>query len=293
MFRTKALVLLIAAPLLAEHTAPGRFSGAGALQLTRAAVAFGPRPIDSPAHHKLQSYITSKLRVFGCAVEQDVFTAQTPIGPKRISNIIARVKGQGGQAVVITGHYDTKIMADRVFVGANDGGSSTGFLLEMARLFCGKPRKNDLYLVWLDGEEAVRNWTESDSLYGSRHLAKRWREDGTLARMKAVINVDMIGDADLNMMHEWNSTPWLRNMVWETAKELGYAAHFSTLDSAVEDDHIPFLKAGAAALDLIDFNYGPENGWWHTDQDTIDKLSAQSFQVVGNVLVKVLAKLEN
>ena len=102
-------------------------------------------------------------------------------------------------------------MADRVFVGANDGGSSTGFLLEMARLFCGKPRKNDLYLVWLDGEEAVQNWTESDSLYGSRHLAKRWQEDGTLARIKAIINVDMIGDADLNIMREWNSTPWLRN----------------------------------------------------------------------------------
>lgn len=293
MFRTKALVLLIAAPLLAEHTAPGRFSGTSALQFTRAAVAFGPRPIDSPAHHKLQGYITSKLRAFGCAVEQDVFTAQTPIGLKRINNIIGTAKGQGGQAVVITGHYDTKIMADRVFVGANDGGSSTGFLLEMARLFCGKPRKNDLYLVWLDGEEAVQNWTESDSLYGSRHLAKRWREDGTLARIKAIINVDMIGDADLNIMREWNSTPWLRNMVWETAKQSGYAAHFSTLDSAVEDDHIPFLKAGAAALDLIDFNYGPENRWWHTDQDTIDKLSAQSFQVVGNVLVKVLAKLEN
>lgn len=293
MLRTKALILLIAGPLLAEHTAPARFSGTSALQFTRAAVAFGPRPIDSPAHHKLQGYILSKLRIFGCAVEQDIFTAQTPIGAKRMNNIIARVKGRGGRPVAITGHYDTKIMADRVFVGANDGGSSTGFLLEMARLLCGKPRKSDLYLVWLDGEEAVQNWTEADSLYGSRHLAKRWREDGTLARMKGIINVDMIGDSDLNVMHEWNSTPWLRKIVWETANQSGYAAHFSTVESAVEDDHIPFLKAGAAALDLIDFNYGPDNSWWHTDQDTMDKLSSQSFQVVGNVLVKVLAKLEN
>jgi Zn-dependent M28 family amino/carboxypeptidase len=293
MLRTKALILLLAGSLLAEHTAPARFSGANALQFTRTVAGFGPRPIDSPAHHKLQAYLLNKVRGFGCVVEQDVFTGQTPIGPKRMNNIIAKVKGQGGQAVAITGHYDTKIMTDRVFVGANDGGSSTGFLLEMARLLCGKPRKNDLYLVWLDGEEAVQNWTETDSLYGSRHLAKRWREDGTLARMKAIINVDMIGDADLNVMHEWNSTGWLRKLVWDTANEAGYAAHFSTVDNAVEDDHIPFLRAGAAAIDLIDFNYGPGNSWWHTDQDTIDKLSAQSFQVIGNVLVKVLAKLEN
>jgi Zn-dependent M28 family amino/carboxypeptidase len=184
-------------------------------------------------------------------------------------------------------------MKDRVFSGANDAGSSTGFLLEMARVLCGKPRRNEVYLVWLDGEEAIQTWTPTDSLYGSRHLAKRWQANGTVPRIKALINVDMIGDADLKVVHEWNSTPWLRKLVWDTAADSGYSQHFSVLDGAIEDDHMPFLQAGVPALDLIDFDYGPQNAWWHTEQDTIDKLSPRSFQVIGNVLLKVLAKLEN
>jgi Zn-dependent M28 family amino/carboxypeptidase len=294
MHCAKALTILLSATsLIAQHSAQQHFSGSGALEFTRSIVQFGPRPIDSPAHKKLETFILGKMRSFGCPVEQDTFTAQTPAGPKRINNLIAKVGGKSGQLVVLTGHYDTKVMEGRNFVGANDGGSSAGLLLEMARVLCGKPRSNTVLLVWLDGEEAVRNWTQDDSLYGSRHLAKRWQEDGTLRRVKAVINVDMIGDGDLTIVHEWNSTDWLRKLVWETAASLGYARYFSVVDGAIEDDHIPFLRAGASALDLIDFDYGPANSWWHTDQDTIDKLSAQSFQVIGNVLVKVLAKLEN
>jgi glutaminyl-peptide cyclotransferase len=294
MHRAKALtIFLFTVPLVAQHSSPQHFSGSGALEFTRSVVRFGPRPIDSLAHRKLEAFVLGKMRSFGCPVEEDTFTAQTPEGPKRINNIIAKVRGKSDQLVVLTGHYDTKIMEGRNFVGANDGGSSTGLLLEMARVLCGKPRKNTVLLVWLDGEEAVRNWTQDDSLYGSRHLAKRWQDDGTLRRVKAVINVDMIGDGDLTIVHEWNSTDWLRKLVWETAGSLGYSRYFSLVDGAIEDDHIPFLRAGAAALDLIDFDYGSGNSWWHTDQDTIDKLSAQSFQIVGNVLVKVLAKLEN
>jgi glutaminyl-peptide cyclotransferase len=294
MYCAKALIVfLCAVPLVAQHSAPLHFSGSAALEFTRSVVQFGPRPIDSPAHRKLEGFILAKMRTFGCPVEQDTFTAQTPAGPKRINNIIAKVRGQSDQLVVLTGHYDTKFMEGRNFVGANDGGSSTGFLLEMARVLCGKRQKNTVLLVWLDGEEAVRTWTQDDSLYGSRHLSKRWQDDGTLRRVKAIVNVDMIGDGDLIIVHEWNSTACLRKLVWDTAASLGYARHFSVVDGAIEDDHIPFLRAGAAALDLIDFDYGPGNSWWHTDQDTIDKLSAQSFQVIGNVLAKVLAKLEN
>jgi glutaminyl-peptide cyclotransferase len=291
----KAIVLMLASlAAWAEQTTPSpRFSGASALEFTRQAVAFGPRPVDSPAHRKLQAYIVSKLKTFGCVVEHDTFTAQTPMGAKPMNNIIAKIPGQSKQIVVLTGHYDTKLMRNRVFVGANDAGSSTGFLLEMARVLCGKPAMNDIYLVWLDGEEAIENWAPNDSLYGSRHLAARWKEDGTLGRVKAVINLDMIGDVDLTVVHEWNSTPWLRKLVWDTAASLGYSRHFSMIDGAIEDDHIPFLRAGAPALDLIDFEYGPQNSWWHTEQDTVDKLSPRSFQVIGNVLLKVLSKLEN
>lgn len=278
--------------LWAQHAAPPAFSGANALRNTRAVVELGPRPIDTPAHRKMEQLIVTRLKSYGCAVEEQIFTAKTPIGPKRMNNIIAKVDGKGSDLVVLSGHYDTKIM-DRPFVGANDGGSSTGLLLEMARVLCGRPRKNDLYLVWLDGEEAVRTWTPEDSLYGSRHLARQWQQDGTIKRIKALINVDMIGDGDLLIVNEWNSTPALRKLLWETAGSLGLSRHFSTLEGAIEDDHIPFLRAGAPAIDLIDFDYGPGNSWWHTEQDTIDKLSANSFQAVGNVLLKVLARLEN
>jgi Zn-dependent M28 family amino/carboxypeptidase len=294
MYRAKivAALMFVKAVYATQHAAPPAFSGANALRNTRSVVELGPRPIDTPAHRKMEQLIVARLKSYGCTVEEQIFTAQTPIGPKRMNNIIAKVGGRGNDLVVLSGHYDTKIM-DRPFVGANDGGSSTGFLLEMARVLCGKPRKNDLYLVWLDGEEAVRTWTPEDSLYGSRHLARHWQQDGTIKRIKALINVDMIGDGDLLIVNEWNSTPALRKLVWDAAASLGLSRHFSALEGAIEDDHIPFLRAGAPALDLIDFDYGPGNSWWHTEQDTIDKLSANSFQVVGNVLLKVLAKLEN
>jgi glutaminyl-peptide cyclotransferase len=277
-----------------QDIAGPQFSGIAALRATQAVTGLGPRPVDTPAHRRLEALIVQRVRSYGCVVEQQLFTAQTPLGPKRMNNIIARVSGRSRTtSVVLTGHYDTKVMDDQTFVGANDGGSSTGFLLEAARVLCGKPRKLNVVLVWLDGEEAARNWTADDSLYGSRHLAKVWQQDGTLARVKAIINVDMIGDRDLTLVHEWNSTPWLRKLVWDTAAELGYSRNFPMREGAIEDDHIPFLRAGAAALDLIDFEYGPNNSWWHTDQDTMNKLSAKSFQIIGDVVLKVLAKMEN
>jgi Zn-dependent M28 family amino/carboxypeptidase len=185
---------------------------------------------------------------------------------------------------------DTKLFPGRKFVGANDGGSSTGLLLELARGLVRQPRVDDVYLVWFDGEEAVREqWEGEDNLYGSRHLAAKWKQDGTLARIKALINVDMIGDKSLNIKPEGHSSAALRRLVWSTAKEAGYQAYFP--DEAVgpiEDDHIPFLRLGVPALDLIDFDYPP----WHTDDDTIDKLSAQSLEIVGSVVAEVIRKLE-
>ena len=194
--------------------------------------------------------------------------------------------------MVITGHYDTKSMPGTYFVGANDAGSSTGFLLEMAKVLAHSPHKDDLYLVWFDGEEAVAQWSDYDSLYGSRHLAEKWATDGTLGRVKALINVDMIGDRDLGILEEMNSAAPLRELVWNTADRLGYGKHFLRNESAIEDDHIPFLRRGVNALDLIDLDYGPSNSYWHTDKDTMDKLSAGSFLVVGRVLTQVLKELE-
>ena len=264
-------------------------SGSSALEFTRRAVGFGPRPAGSVANQKLQAYILSQLRSFGCLVAEDGFAAKTPGGPVAMKNIIARFPGKSGKAIAISGHFDTKLFAGRNFVGASDGGSSTGLLLELARTLAGKPRTDDVYIVFLDGEEAFGEWTETDSVYGSRHLAAKWRADGTLSRLKALINLDMIGDKDLNIRQETNSTESLRRLFWDTAAELGYQAYFpSSPRISTDDDHMPFLKQGVPAIDIIDFDYPP----WHTDGDTLDKLSARSLEIVGTVTLEVVRRLE-
>ncbi|HEY1205611.1 MAG: M28 family peptidase [Bryobacteraceae bacterium] len=289
-----AVAILIAAAVAAPpHSGRGpAFSGAAALELTRKAVSFGPRPSGSEPNRRLQALIRAELKPLGCEVTEDSFRASTPLGPIAMKNIIARFRGSSGQIVAITGHYDTKSIPGTYFIGANDGGSSTGFLLEMTRVVSRLPHKNDIYLVWLDGEEAIAQWSDTDGTYGSRHLASRWAADGTLSKLKALINVDMIGDRDLSLVNDGNSTEWLRRMVWQTAGQLGLDKYFSTDPSSLLDDHIPFTQAGASAVDLIDFDYGPQNSWWHTDQDTMDKLSAASFQVVGDVVLATIRRLE-
>ncbi|HYO81522.1 MAG TPA: M28 family peptidase [Bryobacteraceae bacterium] len=268
------------------------FSGASALAFTRTIVEFGPRTLDSEAHRKTEQFIAAKAKSFGCDVEQDVWSAQTPAGAVRMANLIARTKSTGERRVVISGHYDTKNIGNPAFVGANDGGSSAGLLLELARVLCSAKTPVPVWLVWFDGEEATgEHWTQQDSLYGSRRLAARWLKDGTAAKIRALINVDMIGDKDLRLMEELGSTDWLRKLVWSTASELGYGRHFPQNPGGVEDDHTPFLKAGIPALDLIDFEYGLFNSWWHTERDTLDKLSADSFTIMGRVLLRTIEKL--
>jgi len=282
-------VLLI---LWASLAAGADFSGSAALKFTADAVAFGPRPPGSAALGKLQRYIASSLKLCRCEVSEDAFTAQTPAGPVPMKNIIARFAGNSGRAIAVTGHYDTKVFRDFRFVGANDGGASTGFLLEMARALAGKPRKDDVYLVWFDGEEAFGEWSSTDGIYGSRHLAARWAADGTARRLRALINVDMIGDKDLDILKDSYSSAVIGRLVWQVAAELGYSRHFLNQTTAIEDDHIPFVRAGVPALDLIDFSYGADHSWWHTAEDTMDKLSARSLQVVGDVLLESIRRLE-
>jgi Zn-dependent M28 family amino/carboxypeptidase len=162
----------------------------------------------------------------------------------------------------------------------------------MARALKGRPHASDLYLVWLDGEEAYGEWSATDSLYGSRHLAQKWAADGTAARIRALINVDMIGDKDLNIVTETYSYEPLRRTVWQVAAQLGRGQHFTGQEYPIEDDHVPFLKRGVKAIDLIDFSYGPNHSWWHTAEDTVDKLSPNSFQAVGDVVLETLRRLD-
>jgi len=282
-------IILLSTVLLASTALAADFSGVSAMKFTRDAVAFGPRPAGSEANQKLQAYILSQIRQDGCQVMEDPFTAKTPVGDKTMDNIICKFPGTSGRAIAITGHFDTKLSPGRKFVGANDGGSSTGLLLELARSLSRKPRIDDIYVVWFDGEEAFRQeWAGVDNLYGSRHLAEKWRKDQTLTRLKALINVDMIGDKSLDIKRETNSNPRLLRLVWETAAELGYQAYFINENLATDDDHMPFVQLGVPALDIIDFDYPP----WHEDSDTLDKLSAQSLEVVGTVVADVIHRLE-
>ena len=287
MHRSQIVLTLL---VLAASAQAASFSGTKALAYTREAVADGERPSGSPAIHRLQDQIVAALKPTGCQISFDDFRATTPVGPVPMRNILCKFLGKSGRTIAITGHYDTKRLPK--FVGANDAGSSTGFLLELANALNGSPRVDDVLLIFFDGEEAVKDWTDADSLYGSRHIEQGWRDGGMLAKIKALINVDMIGDKDLDILKDGNSDHKLRDLVWDTADQLGYAAHFHSDMSGIEDDHVPFLRGGVPAIDLIDFSYGPNQTYWHTPQDTMDKLSANSFEIVGTVVLAVIRKLE-
>jgi Zn-dependent M28 family amino/carboxypeptidase len=263
-----------------------------AFQFTKEVTAFGSRPIGSASHKKLEQYILSHLK--GDQVEEDAFTADTPEGKFPVRNIIAKYPGSKDGIIVIAGHYDTNYpLRNSAFVGANDGGSSTALLLEIAHQLRGKSRDGySVWLVWADGEEAVKQWSESDSLYGSRHLAERWDKDGTLKKIKAFLLADMVGDVDLNIEREQNSTPWLEDLVYQAATDLGYQSHFYARSGPIEDDHIPFVRRGVPCVDLIDFDYGYGNVFWHTPQDTLDKLSPKSLEIVGDVILRTVWMLD-
>ena len=276
-----------------------------AMQYVREMVKFGPRPLGSLSHKKVEQYISSHLK--GDQVEDDIFTANTPEGKFPIHNIIAKFPGTKDGIIIIASHYDTNYpLRNTSYVGANDGASSSGLLLELANHLRGKQRDGySVWLVWDDAEEAMKPDGSGglpnempfneDSLYGITHLAEKWQADGTLKKVKAFILTDMIGDADLNIEKDTNSTPWLQQVVYEAAKRSGYQSHFFARQMDVGDDHLPFVKRGVPSVDLIDFMYGYNNVFWHTTQDTIDKLSPQSLQIVGSVVletVRILDKMD-
>jgi len=282
----------------APTPSPTSFRGSAALADTRRAVSFGERPSGSEAIAHLRDWIVLQLKPLGGQLSLDSFTGQTPTGPVPMVNLILKFPGVSGKAVAITGHYDTKRIPMVHFVGANDGGSSTGFLIEFARAVSAMKHPDDIYIVFFDGEEAVVNWTETDSCYGSRHLVAKWAADVTLPRLKALINIDMIGDKNLDISNDQNSSQSLRSSVQRIAERLGDSQYFRRDAGAVDDDHKPFVDSGVNAIDIIDLDYGPASGaaqlgaYWHTASDTMDKVGARSFQVVGDVVFELVKELE-
>ena len=276
-------------------TAASRFSGTRALADVRELVAIGPRVAGTPGAAKARDYITSQLEKAGLAVRAQPFDALTPEGTVQMVNLIAVIPGLPAkdapsqvpvQRIIVAGHYDTKRLPDVEFLGANDGGSSAALLLELARVLAPRTLPMDVELLFIDGEEAVREWQGDDHTYGSRHYVNAARAAGALATIRALVLVDMIGDKELRIMRESNSTPWLTDIVWTAAAKLGHA-EFVSGTTAVEDDHIEFLAGGVPAVDIIDLDYPA----WHSAEDTIDKLSAGSLQAVGDVVLAALPQI--
>ncbi|HWY69906.1 MAG TPA: M28 family peptidase [Terriglobales bacterium] len=257
-------------------------------------VAIGSRPLGSAGHKRAEDFIHAHLK--GDQVEDDAFSQSTPQGSFPVRNIIAKYPGKKPGIVVFASHYETNIWLPKTYVGANDGGSSTGLLLEFASLFREKVKNGpmDGHTVWLvftDGEEAMQRDWSSDSLYGSKHLAEKWQQDGTSKQIKALLLADMIGDADLNIDQDANSSVRLQMIAFAAASHYGYQSHFYGRQTAIEDDHLPFRNVGIPVMDFIDLDYGYNNSFHHTPEDTLDKLSPKSLEISGNAMLGTLALL--
>ena len=270
---------------------PMQIDSARAWQYTKEIVAFGPRWDGSPGQKKMGEYLHAKLK--NDQVEEDAFVADTPDGKFAMRNIIAKFPGAKDGIIVLGSHIETCYWLRKTnFVGANDGASTTALLLAIADQLRGKKLEGySVWLAFLDGEEAVRRWTASDSLYGSKHLAQKWQQDGTSKKIKAFLLADMIGDSDLDISRDANSTGWLEDVVMQAATHLGYQSYFFADTETIEDDHLPFARAGVPVADVIDIHYGYKNAYHHTTEDTLDKLSPKSLQIAGDVFLETIRLL--
>ena len=252
-------------------------------------VAFGPRPSGSAALQKTRDYIVSELKAAGIDTRLQPFIARTPLGEISMANVIATIPGKRPERIALASHFDTKLFRDIRFVGASDGASSTAALLELGRALAGRANEFTIELLFFDGEEAVVEWSrDNDNTYGSRHYVQAAQQAGTLRGLQALVLLDMIGDRDLVIRRDANSTPWLVDIVWSSAARLGHRGIFSNELTSIDDDHMPFLRAGIPAVDIIDLDYPA----WHTADDTIDKVSAKSLQIVGDVVLAALPEIE-
>lgn len=260
-------------------------------------VALGARDAGSAGAEAAASHIRERLEQAGVPARIDTFADSAPKGTLEFHNVVAEIAGKGEGLVVIGSHFDTKSGMPSGFQGANDSGSSTGLLIEMARVLHESQGFNfDIQLVFFDGEECIESYAGNDGLHGSRHHARALIADGRADEVKAVIILDMIGDRDLNIRFPRNSSSSLVAIAFEAANRLGSRAHFGLARNSVIDDHLPFYQAGMPAINLIDFDFGSRpglNDYWHTSEDTIDKLSPESLGVSGRVTLEMLNLLNN
>lgn len=266
-----------------------RFDSSRAWEHLRQLVAIGPRPSGSSAIEESRTYIKSQLAAAGVSVAEQAWDEQTPLDKVRMVNLVATIPGARKDRIIIAGHYDTKLYREFRFVGASDGASSAAFLIELARYLKARRNPFTIELLFLDGEEArLPEWRGTDNTYGSRHYVVEARRAGSLASLKALLLVDMIADRNLTIRRDTNSTRWLTDIIWSSARKVDGTGAFLQEPTQVEDDHLPFLEAGVPSVDIIDLDY-PQ---WHTAADTLDAVSARSLQTVGNVLLAALPQIE-
>jgi hypothetical protein len=269
---------------------PPKFESGRAWEHLRQLVALGPRPSGSSALEQARKYIKDQIAALGLITTEQTWDEQTPIDKVKMTNLSVVIPGARKERIVFAGHYDTKLFREFRFVGASDGASSAAFLLELARVLHGRKNAFTIELLFLDGEEArLKEWSGTDNTYGSRHYVDVAKRDGSVASIKAMVLVDMIGDRDLDIRRDDNSTPWLTDIIWTAAHQKELDDYFIAESTRIEDDHLPFLAAGVPAVDVIDLDYEA----WHTVKDNLDAVSARSLQVVGDVLLAALPSIES
>lgn len=272
------------------------FDGGRAYETLKKIVAVGPRPPGSPEAEKVRQIILNELASLGIESMVLPFEANTPYGPKTMVNVVGIVNGTEDGIVALSNHYDTKYLPEIRFVGANDGGSTTAWMLEMARVLGPRRDGRSIWLIWFDGEESFKEWSDTDSLYGSREFVRYLRANGTLRDLHALINVDMIGDCYLGVLRDAGAPSWLQNAIWKTAAQRGFERHFLSESVALQDDHIPFRLAGVPSINLIDYEYGgsplEHRNNWHTANDRIERVCPGSLQAIGDVIYHALPAIE-
>ena len=274
---------------LAQASVPLTFDSSRAYEHLRRQVGFGPRPAGSAALTQCRQYILAELKAAGIQAREDAWDATTPLGRVRMVNVIATIPGRRPDRIALATHYDTKLFREFRFVGASDAASSTAAVLELGRILKARQHEFTIELLFFDGEEAVVDWyRNNDNTYGSRRYVETAQKAGTLTGLKALVLIDMIGDRNLTIRRDSNSTRWLTDTVWASAAKLGYRAHFLPEETTIDDDHMPFLRAGIPSVDIIDLDYPA----WHTAQDDLERVSARSLQIVGDVVLDALPQIE-
>ena len=298
---TTLLLLLLVLALPNAHALPphARVSGQAVLTLTKQFLTAAPKRFNgSPGHAAAEQFIESHFAPESAQhrLDIDTFSASTPAGQQTLHNIIVKFPGKKDGIIVLATHYETNYpLKDINFVGANDGACTTALLISLGEYFrIHPPEGYSIWLVFDDGEEAVKSWSAQDSLYGTRHLAAKWSQDGTIAHIKAFLLADMIGYKDLNITHDDNSTPALLDLLQVAARNTGHSNQIFRNHNGIEDDTVPFAKRGVPVLDLIDFEYGPfdnktgDYSYHHTERDTLDKLSPQSLQTSADLFLEMI-----